>query len=114
MIIRYLMQNCLLRTTTPSVTLNFVTLSLRYLATSKGVVTLTKPNFNVGTIGHIDHGKTTLTAAITRVLSNKGEYVFILIPLLERKEITYLVHSIKSSLFHLFIMKFNASEEISY
>lgn len=32
----------------------------------------TKPHVNVGTIGHIDHGKTTLTAAITRVLSNKG------------------------------------------
>ncbi|MDZ7642388.1 MAG: elongation factor Tu [Desulfurivibrio sp.] len=31
-----------------------------------------KPHVNVGTIGHIDHGKTTLTAAITRVLSNKG------------------------------------------
>uniref|UniRef100_UPI0035E3F94F GTP-binding protein n=1 Tax=Thermogemmatispora sp. TaxID=1968838 RepID=UPI0035E3F94F len=29
----------------------------------------TKPHVNVGTIGHIDHGKTTLTAAITRVLS---------------------------------------------
>ena len=32
----------------------------------------TKPHVNVGTIGHIDHGKTTLTAAITRVLSTKG------------------------------------------
>jgi len=32
----------------------------------------TKPHVNVGTIGHIDHGKTTLTAAITRVLSKKG------------------------------------------
>jgi len=28
----------------------------------------TKPHVNVGTIGHIDHGKTTLTAAITKVL----------------------------------------------
>ncbi|MBW8748255.1 MAG: elongation factor Tu, partial [Acidobacteria bacterium] len=28
-----------------------------------------KPHVNVGTIGHIDHGKTTLTAAITKVLS---------------------------------------------
>ena len=37
----------------------------------------TKPHVNVGTIGHIDHGKTTLTAAITRILSKKGmaEYV---------------------------------------
>src|SRR5881409_509666 len=32
----------------------------------------TKPHVNVGTIGHIDHGKTTLTAAITKVLSKKG------------------------------------------
>jgi len=32
----------------------------------------TKPHLNVGTIGHIDHGKTTLTAAITKVLSMKG------------------------------------------
>jgi len=32
----------------------------------------TKPHVNVGTIGHIDHGKTTLTAAITRVLSKRG------------------------------------------
>jgi len=32
----------------------------------------TKPHVNVGTIGHIDHGKTTLTAAITKVLAGKG------------------------------------------
>ena len=32
----------------------------------------TKPHVNVGTIGHIDHGKTTLTAAITTILSQKG------------------------------------------
>jgi elongation factor Tu len=32
----------------------------------------TKPHVNVGTIGHVDHGKTTLTSAITRVLANKG------------------------------------------
>ena len=31
-----------------------------------------KPHVNVGTIGHVDHGKTTLTAAITMVLSKKG------------------------------------------
>jgi len=31
-----------------------------------------KPNVNVGTIGHVDHGKTTLTAAITNVLANRG------------------------------------------
>lgn len=32
----------------------------------------TKPHINIGTIGHVDHGKTTLTAAITTVLSKKG------------------------------------------
>ena len=31
-----------------------------------------KPHVNIGTIGHVDHGKTTLTSAITRVLANKG------------------------------------------
>jgi len=31
----------------------------------------TKPHANIGTIGHIDHGKTTLTAAITKVLASK-------------------------------------------
>jgi len=36
----------------------------------------TKPHVNVGTVGHIDHGKTTLTAAITRVLSLKGQAEF--------------------------------------
>jgi len=33
----------------------------------------TKPHMNVGTIGHVDHGKTTLTAAITTVLAEKGQ-----------------------------------------
>jgi elongation factor Tu len=32
-----------------------------------------KPNVNVGTIGHVDHGKTTLTAAITKILAEKGQ-----------------------------------------
>ena len=32
----------------------------------------TKPHVNIGTIGHVDHGKTTLTAAITKVLASKG------------------------------------------
>ena len=35
-----------------------------------------KPNVNVGTIGHVDHGKTTLTAAITKILSEKGHAKF--------------------------------------
>jgi len=38
----------------------------------KQVFERTKPHVNVGTIGHIDHGKTTLTAAITKVLALKG------------------------------------------
>ena len=33
----------------------------------------TKPHVNIGTIGHVDHGKTTLTSAITKVLSKKGQ-----------------------------------------
>ncbi|MCD7888791.1 MAG: elongation factor Tu [Oscillospiraceae bacterium] len=36
----------------------------------------TKPHVNVGTIGHVDHGKTTLTAAITKVLAMKGQAKF--------------------------------------
>ena len=39
---------------------------------AKKVFERTKPHVNVGTIGHIDHGKTTLTAAITKVLAMKG------------------------------------------
>ncbi len=35
-----------------------------------------KPHLNVGTIGHVDHGKTTLTAAITRVLADEGKATF--------------------------------------
>src|SRR5437764_15488365 len=38
---------------------------------SKGKFERTKPHVNVGTIGHVDHGKTTLTAAMTHVLSKK-------------------------------------------
>jgi elongation factor Tu len=39
---------------------------------AKGVFQRTKPHLNVGTIGHVDHGKTSLTAAITKALSLKG------------------------------------------
>ena len=35
-----------------------------------------KPHVNIGTIGHVDHGKTTLTAAITKVLSKEGKAKF--------------------------------------
>ncbi len=37
----------------------------------------TKPHVNIGTIGHVDHGKTTLTAAITKHLASKGLAQFI-------------------------------------
>ena len=40
---------------------------------ARGRFERTKPHANVGTIGHVDHGKTTLTAAITKVLALKGE-----------------------------------------
>src|SRR5438270_4845826 len=36
-----------------------------------------KPHVNVGTIGHVDHGKTTLTAAITKILAAKGTATFV-------------------------------------
>ena len=40
---------------------------------AKGKYERTKPHVNIGTIGHVDHGKTTLTAAITMTLATKGE-----------------------------------------
>ncbi len=43
---------------------------------AKGVFERKKPHVNVGTIGHVDHGKTTLTAAITKYLSEKGAAEF--------------------------------------
>ena len=44
---------------------------------AKKVFERTKPHVNIGTIGHVDHGKTTLTAAITKVLALKGEANFL-------------------------------------
>ncbi|MBI2339015.1 MAG: elongation factor Tu, partial [Deltaproteobacteria bacterium] len=44
---------------------------------SKEKFARTKPHVNVGTIGHVDHGKTTLTAAITKVLSATGGATFV-------------------------------------
>jgi len=43
---------------------------------AKGKFERNKPHANVGTIGHVDHGKTTLTAAITKVLAMRGEAEF--------------------------------------
>ena len=39
---------------------------------AKAVFERTKPHVNVGTIGHVDHGKTTLTSAMTKVMEFKG------------------------------------------
>jgi elongation factor Tu len=38
---------------------------------NKRVFSRTKPHLNIGTMGHVDHGKTTLTAAITKVLRDR-------------------------------------------
>jgi elongation factor Tu len=43
---------------------------------SKAKFERTKPHCNIGTIGHVDHGKTSLTAAITKVLAKKGQAQF--------------------------------------
>ena len=50
---------------------------------AKGTFERTKPHVNVGTIGHVDHGKSTLTAAIVAVQNRKG-----MAPLIEYKDIT--------------------------
>ncbi len=44
---------------------------------SKAKFDRTKPHLNVGTVGHVDHGKTTLTAAITKVLEKSGGASFV-------------------------------------
>lgn len=44
---------------------------------AKQAYTRTKPHLNIGTMGHVDHGKTTLTAAITKVLSERGSGTFV-------------------------------------
>ncbi|MEV7788659.1 elongation factor Tu [Streptomyces sp. NPDC088106] len=44
---------------------------------SKTAYVRTKPHLNIGTMGHVDHGKTTLTAAITKVLAERGSGSFV-------------------------------------
>ncbi|MGW1391531.1 elongation factor Tu [Streptomyces nigra] len=44
---------------------------------SKTAYVRTKPHLNIGTMGHVDHGKTTLTAAITKVLAARGSGTFV-------------------------------------
>jgi elongation factor Tu len=43
----------------------------------KQAYTRTKPHLNIGTMGHVDHGKTTLTAAITKVLAGRGTAAYV-------------------------------------
>jgi elongation factor Tu len=54
-----------------------------------------KPHVNIGTIGHVDHGKTTFTAAITKVLAEKGLLKHDLIQLItllkKKKEVLLLI-----------------------
>jgi elongation factor Tu len=59
------------------ITSSLTFISSRSLATTqasmdKQVFKRTKPNINIGTIGHVDHGKTTLTAAITKVINDRN------------------------------------------
>ena len=73
MLLRFLVRGCSALAESPvSVGPFLIAQPLRCFASNKNVVTTSKPNLNVGTIGHIDHGKTTLTAAITRILAAKG------------------------------------------
>ncbi|MDF3143100.1 MULTISPECIES: elongation factor Tu [unclassified Streptomyces] len=44
---------------------------------SKTAYVRTKPHLNIGTMGHVDHGKTTLTAAITKVLAERGSSAYV-------------------------------------
>ena len=48
-------------------------LQLRAYSSDYDINTRSKPHLNIGTIGHVDHGKTTLTAAITKVLAEAGK-----------------------------------------
>src|SRR5690348_97697 len=48
----------------------------RQYASESGKFQRGKPHVNIGTIGHVDHGKTTLTAAITKCLATRGQAQF--------------------------------------
>ena len=47
----------------------------------------TKPHCNIGTIGHVDHGKTTLTAAITKVLA--AQFLQLTLSMRQKRDITH-------------------------
>ena len=55
-----------------------------------------KPHVNIGTIGHVDHGKTTLTAAITTILAKRGlarqkNMMKLMVLLKKKKEVSRLI-----------------------
>ena len=54
------------------------------MAMAKAHYERTKPHVNIGTIGHVDHGKTTLTAAITKVLAEKGDAEFMAYDMIDK------------------------------
>ncbi len=56
----------------PSLAASFIGVAGIFPARGMSTFQRTKPHCNIGTIGHVDHGKTTLTAAITMVLAEKG------------------------------------------
>ena len=58
---------------------------------SKAKFQRTKPHCNIGTIGHIDHGKTTLTAAITKVLAETGGATFVPFDQIDKAPEEYMV-----------------------
>ena len=51
----------------------------------------TKPHVNIGTIGHVDHGKTTLTAAITKTLALKGQAQYEAYDMIDKADSMYSV-----------------------
>lgn len=57
--------------------LNCCNVDIRNYSIKKKPKIVEKKHCNIGTIGHVDHGKTTLTAAITKVLSNDGSAKYV-------------------------------------
>ncbi|EFO20131.1 elongation factor Tu domain-containing protein [Loa loa] len=55
----------------------FFSSTTRTITSTSNTTKIVKENLNVGTIGHVDHGKTTLTAAITKILSSRGKTKFV-------------------------------------